>query len=49
MIKKDLQDVDVYKGVSAVEIKNLDEKIVKLEHDVSKMDEKLDKILIQTR
>ena len=48
-IKKDLQDVDVYKGISAVEIKNLDEKIVKLEHDVSKMDEKLDKILIQTR
>lgn len=48
-IKKDLQDVDVYKGVSAVEIKTLDEKIGKLEKDMSKMDDKLDQILIQTK
>lgn len=48
-IKKDIQEVDVYKGVSTVEIKTLDEKIGKLEKDMSKMDDKLDQILIQTK
>lgn len=48
-IKKDVQAVDVFKGVSEFEVKSLEEKITKLEGDVSKMDEKLDKILLQTR
>lgn len=48
-IKKDIQEVDIYKGVSKVEIKTLEDKIKKMEQDMSKMDEKLDLILIQTR
>ena len=48
-IKDDIQEVDIYKGVSKVEIKVLDKRIQKLEQDMSKMDEKLDLILIQTR
>lgn len=49
VIKKDIQEVDIYKGVSKVEIEVLDKRIQKLEQDMSKMDEKLDLILIQTR
>ena len=48
-IKSDKQDVDVFKGVNKVEVKTLEEKIKNLESDMSKMDEKLDLILIQTR
>lgn len=48
-IKSDMQDVDVFKGVNKVEVKTLEEKIKNLESDMSKMDEKLDLILIQTR
>jgi hypothetical protein len=47
-IKNDIQAVDVFKGVSQFEVKTLEEKIIKLEGDVSKMDDKLDQILIQT-
>ena len=47
-IKNDIQAVDVFKGVSQFEVKTLEEKIMKLEGDVSKMDDKLDQILIQT-
>lgn len=49
MIKEDIQDVDIYKGVNKIEVKTLEEKIKKLESDMSKMDDKLDQILIQTR
>lgn len=49
IIKKDMQDVDVFKGVNQIEVKTLEDKIKKLESDMSKMDEKLDLILIQTR
>jgi peptidoglycan hydrolase CwlO-like protein len=48
-IKNDIQEVDVFKGVSEYEVKSLEEKITKLEQDVSNMDEKLDQILMQTR
>jgi hypothetical protein len=48
LIKNDIQAVDVFKGVSQFEVKTLEEKIIKLEGDVSKMDDKLDQILIQT-
>jgi peptidoglycan hydrolase CwlO-like protein len=48
-IKTDIQAVDVFKGVSQFEVKALDEKINKLEDNVSRMDEKLDRILLQTR
>lgn len=47
-IKNDIQAVDVFKGVSQFEVKTLEEKIMKLEGDVSKMDDKLDQILLQT-
>lgn len=48
-IKTDIQEVDVFKGVSEFEVKTLEEKINKIEGDVARMDEKLDKILMQTR
>ena len=48
-IKKDVQEVDIFKGVSEFEVKTLEEKITNLENDVSKMDEKLDKIILQTK
>lgn len=48
-IKDDIQAVDVFKGVNKIEVKTLEEKIKKLESDMSKMDDKLDQILIQTR
>lgn len=49
VIKKDIQEVDVFKGVNKVEVKTLEEKILKLEANMTKMDDKLDQILIQTR
>jgi peptidoglycan hydrolase CwlO-like protein len=49
IIKNDIQDVDVFKGVSQFEVKTLEQKIMKLENDMTKMDEKLDQILLQTR
>lgn len=48
-IKSDIQEVDVFKGVSEVEVKTLSDKINTIESNVSKMDEKLDQILIQTQ
>lgn len=48
-IKTDIQAVDVFKGVSQYEVKTLEDKIMKIEGDVSKMDDKLDQILLQTR
>lgn len=48
VIKKDIQEVDVFKGVNTVEVKTLEEKIQKLEANMTKMDDKLDQILIQT-
>ena len=48
-IKTDIQAVDVFKGVSQYEVKTLEDKIMKIEGDVSKMDDKLDEILLQTR
>lgn len=48
-IKDDIQEVDVFKGVNKIEVKTLEDKIQKLESDMSRMDEKLDQILIQTR
>ena len=48
-IKSDIQAVDVFKGVSEVEVKTLSDKINTIENNVSKMDEKLDQILLQTQ
>jgi hypothetical protein len=48
-IKSDIQEVDVFKGVSEVEVKTLSEKINTIEDNVSKMDDKLDQILLQTQ
>ena len=48
-IKDDIQEVDVFKGVNKIEVKTLEDKIQELESDMSRMDEKLDQILIQTR
>ena len=48
-IKSDIQEVDVFKGVSEVEVKTLSEKINTIESNVTKMDDKLDQILLQTQ
>ena len=48
-IKKNVQETNVFKGVSEIEVQVLSEKINAIESNVSKMDEKLDKILMQTR
>jgi len=48
-IKSDIQEVDVFKGVSEIEVKTLDEKINAIESNVSRMDEKLDQILLLTQ
>jgi uncharacterized protein HemX len=48
-IKNEIQEVDVFKGVSEVEVKALSEKINKIESDVESMDDKLDRILLQTK
>jgi len=48
-IKKNVEATNVFKGVSEVEVKVLSEKINAIESNVSKMDEKLDKILMQTK
>jgi peptidoglycan hydrolase CwlO-like protein len=48
-IKSDIQEVDVFKGVSEIEVKTLDDKINGIEENVSKIDEKLDLILLQTQ
>lgn len=44
-----LNDIDVFKGVSTVEVKALESKVDKNLKEIEKMDEKLDKILMQTR
>lgn len=48
-IKKNVEATNVFKGVSEIEVKVLSEKINAIESNVSKMDEKLDKILMQTK
>jgi septation ring formation regulator EzrA len=48
-IKNEIQATDVFKGVSQVEVQAMNDKINALEQNMSKMDEKLDKILLQTR
>jgi hypothetical protein len=44
-----MQEVEVYKGVSEVEVKELKENVNKIENNLSLMDEKLDKILLRVR
>ena len=48
-IKSEIQEVDIFKGVSEIEVKTLSEKINKIESDVENMDDKLDRILLQTK
>jgi 3-oxoacyl-[acyl-carrier-protein] synthase-3 len=48
-IKTDIQAVDVFKGVSQVEVETLSDKINTIESNVTKMDDKLDQILLQTQ
>lgn len=48
-IKSDIQAVDVFKGVSQVEVQSLSDKINTIESNVTKMDDKLDQILLQTQ
>lgn len=48
-IKKDIKEVDIFKGVSEVEVKSLEEKINKVESDLSKMDDKLDQLLLKIK
>ena len=48
-IHSQLTDIEVFKGVSSAELKNLDEKVEHIEEDLKKMDSKLDRIISQTR
>jgi len=44
-----INEIDVFKGVSSTEIKAIEEKVDKNLKEIEKMDDKLDKILIQTK
>jgi preprotein translocase subunit SecF len=48
-IETNMQEVEVYKGVSEVELKDLKSNVNKIENNLSLMDEKLDKILLRVR
>jgi uncharacterized protein HemX len=48
-IQTNMQEVEVYKGVSEVEVKELKENVNKIENNLSIMDEKLDKILMRMK
>jgi uncharacterized protein HemX len=48
-IQTNMQEVEVYKGVSEVEVKELKENVNKIENNLSIMDEKLDKILMRIK
>jgi septal ring factor EnvC (AmiA/AmiB activator) len=48
-IETNMQEVEVYKGVSEVELKDLKANVNKIENNLSLMDEKLDKILLRVR
>jgi hypothetical protein len=55
-IKKDVNtfktvksEIDVFKGVSKIEVKSLEEKVDKNIEYIEKMNDKLDQILLQTR
>ena len=44
-IKFQIQDIEVYKGVSSTELENLDEKVNNIQTELTTMDLKLDKII----
>jgi hypothetical protein len=44
-IKFQIQDIEVYKGVSSTELENLDEKVNNIQSELTTMDLKLDKII----
>lgn len=48
-IKEKLSTTDVFQGVSKVEMESLQDKVISMEKKVDKIDDKLDKILIQTK
>jgi len=48
-VENQLNDINVYKGISTTELKSLEEKVEQNHIQIEKMDEKLDKILYQTR
>lgn len=48
IVKEDLNEIDVFKGVSKVEINTLENKVEEVETKIEKMDDKLDRILYQT-
>lgn len=48
-INTKLNDNDVFQGVSKIEIESLKKQVGNVEHKVDRIDEKLDKILFQTR
>lgn len=49
VIKEQIKESAVYQGVSNAEINAMKEKIMSLENKMDKMNDKLDKILLQTR
>ncbi len=48
-LKEDNNSTKIFKGVSSEEMKNLGEKVERIETSVEKMDDKLDRIILQTR
>jgi uncharacterized protein HemX len=48
-VKNSQHGIDLFQGVSTVEIKALEKKVDKQQTKMEKMDDKLDRILLQTR
>ena len=48
-VEDHLNDIDVFQGMSKTEMKSIEDKVEKNLQYIEKMDEKLDKILYQTR
>lgn len=48
-IKEKINKTDVFQGVSTAEYNAMKEKVTSIEKTVDKMDDKIDKILIQTK
>ncbi len=48
-IKNKMQDAAIFQGISKTEIKALQDKVSGIEKTVDKMDDKIDRLLIQTK
>ena len=48
-VNNHLNEINVFKGTSTSELKSLEDKVEKNFHQIEKMNEKLDRILLQTK